>query len=580
MSTGLASALPWIQALGWTLLHFTWQGAVVAAVFAAVRAFLPAAQCHARHAAALGALLVLALCPVATFWLLQPGVVAAAGGAAPLAGGLVAAAGGAAEAAPAVDRLLPWLVLAWIGGVLVVGTRALHQWHHLVRVARRSGQPSLELDALLDSLLLRFGFAGRIRVLVSTRIETPMLVGWLKPVILLPAAVAMGLPRQQLELVLAHELGHLRRLDHLVNLGQALLETLFFFHPAVHWISRELRHERELCCDALVLRQTAGEPREYACALAALEEMRQPGSQLVLAASGGHLLERVRRIVGTPEPLPLREPSTGGRWVIVAACLALGLGLAVQRESGREAHLLVAMPAASWLQPPDLRLLPIATVFGFERPRLRLEVVAEPVEARHAAPATPPMQGNEALALRTRDEPAGVPPVVPAATGAVAAAAAPLAPAPPAASAATAAPPSPAVPPAAPRGSTPPVPRQSLAATAATTPAPAARPVPVRMVAPRFPPLSRSDGDAIEASFAIDARGHVRDIRLAEDGAFARAAERALRQWRFDPATLPADRGVRYTQRFVFAPRSAGDCTPATGSHICRRADGTGRSSD
>jgi TonB family protein len=571
VSAGLASALPWIQALGWTLLHFTWQGALVGAAFAVVRAFLPATQCHARHAAALGALLVLALCPVATFCLLQPGAIAAAAGATPLADGLAAAAGGAVDAMPPVDRLLPWLVLAWIGGVLVVGTRALHQWHHLVRVARRSSQASDELDALLDSLLQRFGFAARIRVLVSTRIETPMLVGWLKPVILLPAAVAMGLPRQQLELVLAHELGHLRRLDHLVNLGQAVLETLFFFHPAVHWISRELRHERELCCDALVLRQTAGEPREYASALAALEEMRQPGSQLVLAASGGHLLERVRRIIGAPEPLPLRDPSTGGRGVIVAACLALGLGLAVQRESGSEAPVLVAMPAASWLQPPDLRLLPLATVFGFERPRLRLEPVVEPADAGGGVPA-PRVYGDEALALRSGDKPAGLPPVVPA----MAAVALPRAPVRRGASAATVVA---SVPPAAPRVAPPPVPRQAVAEVPAANRAPT-RPVPLRVVAPRFPPLSRSEGDAIEASFTIDARGRVRDIRIADEGAFSRAAERALRQWRFDPATLPPDRGLRYTQRFVFAPRSTEDCTPATGSHICRRADAAGHPTD
>src|SRR5690606_32608654 len=148
-------------------------------------------------------------------------------------------------------------------------------------------------DAMLAMLRQRFGIVRSIRVLVSRHIDTPTLIGWVKPVILLPASVALGFPREQIELILAHELGHLRRYDHLVNPAQAVVETLFFYHPVVHWISRDIRNERELCCDALVLRLANGEPREYARTLAALEELRQLPSALALAANGGELLERV-----------------------------------------------------------------------------------------------------------------------------------------------------------------------------------------------------------------------------------------------------------------------------------------------
>src|SRR6185436_16440590 len=98
--------------------------------------------------------------------------------------------------------------------------------------------------------------------------------GWLRPGILLPAAVALGFPAAQIELILAHELGHVRRWDYVVNLVQVVIETVLFYHPVVHWISRELRHEREICCDEMVLRVTRGHPHVYARTLASLEELR------------------------------------------------------------------------------------------------------------------------------------------------------------------------------------------------------------------------------------------------------------------------------------------------------------------
>ena len=184
-------------------------------------------------------------------------------------------------------------------GVSFMIWRAVHQWRSLERIATRLAYRRAEIEEILLRVAKRFGGMPGARVLVSGFIDTPTLIGWFKPVILLPAAVVAGFPREQLELILAHELGHLRRYDHLVNLGQAVIETLLFYHPVVHWISREVRHEREVCCDNLVLRLTDSEPREYARTLAALEEVRQLAPQLSVAASGGMLLDRVRRIVSS-----------------------------------------------------------------------------------------------------------------------------------------------------------------------------------------------------------------------------------------------------------------------------------------
>jgi TonB family protein len=390
-----------------------------------------------------------------------------------------------------------------------------------------------------------------------------MLFGWIKPVVLLPAAVALGFPRHQIELILAHELGHLRRYDHLVNLAQALLETLLFYHPVVHWISGEVRDERELCCDELVLQLTSGEPCEYARTLASLEELRHVAGSLALAANGGELLERVRRIVGMPAPRLSVERRASGRWLLVAFALGAAL-LLVQRIERATDHAFTAPRLAiSWLASLDgARLLPgLAPVDSFRLPRLRLA----PVTIAVAPVAT---QAVAAAAPSTAKE-APVPEAAVSTRSAVATTQAP--------------PPSPMVAPPAPAPATAaPAPQPTeLASIPVAQQVPAVvdtirqrKPVATRTIAPVFPDFARTETGRVEASFIIADDGSVRDIRFAHGsaGAFEHAAERALRQWRFDPATLPADNDIRYTQVFVFEKsRTSGErCILATGSRICR----------
>ncbi len=562
---------PLVQTLGWTLVHFLWQGVVIGAAFAAVRAVLPRARCNARYAVGLVALAALSIWPVVTFIALlpQPPLIDAAVAAASLPGANPVVYAGAAESglAATIDGVLPWLVLLWGSGVLGMAGRALWQWRALTRIARRWAVSNTELDAMLLTLARRFRFMRRVRVLVSERIHTPMLIGWLKPVVLLPTAVALGFPRQQVELILAHELGHLQRYDHLVNLAQALLETLLFYHPVVHWISREVRNERELCCDALVLQVTRGEPTEYARTLASLEEMRQDAS-MVLAATGGDLLERVRRIVGIPAPrLSAAESRGQARWLFAIAALGLVLVTVLRIERAHEVPLITRALAVDWLAASDLRTLPLAALtLPFERPRLRLP----------APVAAPPREdASTTQSAAAAGSAAGMKTVATGAAGAVETAAADMknepvaatsvaaavAPAPmPAAISAKAAP-APAMP-------AHEAPRASIAIS---------KPVATHVVEPRYPSFARHAAGRVEASFSIAADGRVNDIRFAGGGedAFTRAADRALRQWRFDPASLSGDRSMRYTQTFVFAPRdqaggARGDCVQVTGSLICR----------
>jgi TonB family protein len=577
MSALVAEWLPWIQALGWTLVHFLWQGLVVGLAYGAVRALLPKTNCHARHAAGLAALALLALWPLATLVALRPQSVGAdvVGGVITDVAALQAVATGEYDVAALVGSLLPWLVSLWVVGVLVGGWRALRQWHQLAQLARRWAVASPELETMVAALSQRFGFMRKVRVLVSPRVDTPMLIGWLKPVVLLPTAVALGFPRHQLELILAHELGHLRRYDHLVNLAQALLETLLFYHPVVHWISRDVRNERELCCDALVLGLTRGEPREYAQTLAALEELRQVPAAFALAASGGELLERVRRIIGMPAPRLAGGGQGQMRWLFAVALLGAGLMMAL-RVGREDATYTVPALSINWLQLPSSATLPLATLtLPFERPRLRLaepgaRVTASDTPAGPARPALPTLEGREA----TGSAPGPVPTLAPAVASPPVAVAGPEVASTPVraadAGAAFFAPP-------------------AALATARTTPAAdtaapiaTARPVATRIVQPRFPPFAQRAAGRIDASFAIAADGSVTDIRLTEGeagSAFARAAERALKQWRFDPASLtPGDR-ARYTQTFVFAPSKGSgvrdECFKPTGSLVCRDPDDT-----
>jgi hypothetical protein len=146
---------------------------------------------------------------------------------------------------------------------------------------------------LCDALAIRHA----VRLLESAAVQVPAVVGSLRPVILLPVSALSGLTTEQVEMVLAHELAHVRRHDFLLNLLQTVVETLLFFHPAVWWMSRRVRVEREHCCDDLAV-AVCGDPARYARALARLEELRTEPLPLAMAADGGSLLERVRRLAG------------------------------------------------------------------------------------------------------------------------------------------------------------------------------------------------------------------------------------------------------------------------------------------
>lgn len=202
-----------------------------------------------------------------------------------------------------LEPYLSTIVVIWLVGVGLLSARPVAGWWH-VRRLRRDGTSAVSpaVESLLQHAARRLGVRRAVGVLQSTLVKVPAVVGWLQPLVLLPVSVITGLSPRELEAVLAHELAHVCRHDYLVNLLQTLVETLFFYHPAVWWVSHTIREQREECCDDLAL-SVCGDTSLYAAALLAVERLRDANAAPVpaLSAAGGSLLSRIRRIVGRPE---------------------------------------------------------------------------------------------------------------------------------------------------------------------------------------------------------------------------------------------------------------------------------------
>ncbi len=324
------------QAVGWALVHFLWQGALVAAGLAAGLALMKNRSASARYALCVVTLAALVALPVVTaFRSYEPASSITSAPALPRFAGEGAPTPAAQE--PVFQEMVrPWmpsLLAVWLVGVALLSVWHLGGWIQVRRMTRRATRPVDEgWELALIRLRRRLGIEHAVTLLESSMAPVPAVVGWLRPVILVPASAFAGLTPQQLEAILAHELAHVRRHDYLVNLLQAVVETLLFYHPAVWWVSSQVRQERESCCDDLAV-AVCGDRLGYARALAALEGLRTP--RLALGADGGSLLRRIRRLAGAPEGIPEAAGGAPVAWVAGALVLAVLLGGAVFHEGAR-----------------------------------------------------------------------------------------------------------------------------------------------------------------------------------------------------------------------------------------------------
>jgi beta-lactamase regulating signal transducer with metallopeptidase domain/uncharacterized protein involved in exopolysaccharide biosynthesis len=305
-----------MRQVGWMLLHSLWQGALVAMVFVVLRSVLCRRSANLRYLAGCLCLVALVAAPLLTLLIARgpspassPGVSVGAVRAGGAASALSVAGLGRSDARNgrywSLDRgtdffarLAPVLASVWALGVVFSSVRLTRSYWWVRRIRTRDTEP---VDAgwieTLDHLRCRLGVSRPVRLLKSALVEVPTVIGWVRPVILLPAATLAGLTPGQLETILAHELAHVRRLDYVVNAFQCLVEALMFYHPVAWWISRCIREERENCCDDLVI-NVCGDRLGYARVLATLEGLRAELPEWAFAASGGSLLNRIRRLVG------------------------------------------------------------------------------------------------------------------------------------------------------------------------------------------------------------------------------------------------------------------------------------------
>jgi TonB family protein len=301
--------LPLVHALGWTLLHLCWQGALVAIVLWCVLGVLSGRSSRARYGAACLALGLMVALPLATFAHLAADEYRMRAefdsSAVVIDTGMVLQVSAGETTTPwperisaALDQGLPWVLMAWFAGVVLFVVRL----NLGLLVARRmrwvatTAAPT-ELQQAFDAVRRRLGVERAVRLMHSALVQVPTVIGWLRPVVLVPASCLSGLSAMQIEAILAHELAHIRRHDYLVSVLQSVIETLLFYHPAVWWVSRQVRRERECCCDEMAV-AVGGDRLAYARALSVLEERRACTPEFVLGANGGVLTMRIKRLLG------------------------------------------------------------------------------------------------------------------------------------------------------------------------------------------------------------------------------------------------------------------------------------------
>ena len=306
----LLSTSPFLTSLSLTLLHFIWQGLLVAAVLKSALLIFNNNKPQLRYALSALAMSVNLLLPIVTFAIIyqtenlstntfanslalsqfieelrQPDVFFSYN-----------------EFASLLPSLLPYIAISWLTTITLLAGKLSLEIYNVNNLSQQNTiAPSQKLQTRFNELAKKINLTITPRLLLSLKVEVPMAIGWLKPVVLLPASMLSGLSTSQLEMLLLHELAHIRRHDYLVNFCQTLVEILLFFHPAVHWVSKQMRNEREYCSDDIAV-QHCGDAIAYAHTLAETASLCTKAHHhtipdIAMAASGGDLKQRVIRLV-------------------------------------------------------------------------------------------------------------------------------------------------------------------------------------------------------------------------------------------------------------------------------------------
>lgn len=303
---------PYLYSLALTLLHFLWQGALVALALKSVLVVIDKSKSQLRYALASIAMLSNLIFASITFFVVFPTEkvsLAAANSHLPLTtlvnelrqdNTLL----NYQELLPSILAYsLPYIALLWLASVFILASKLVIEVHNVNRLPKNANvQPNDALLTRFNELAKQINLTKAPKLLISLHVDVPMAIGWLKPVVLLPASMVTGLNSAQLEMLILHELAHIRRHDYLVNFIQSIIELLFFFHPAVSWVAKQMRNEREYCSDDIAVKH-CGDPIAYAhtltdtASLCVNRHHQHTIPNMAMAASGGDLKQRVLRLV-------------------------------------------------------------------------------------------------------------------------------------------------------------------------------------------------------------------------------------------------------------------------------------------
>lgn len=369
-----------LHSIAWTLTHSVWQFTLFAALLALGLRLMRGVTSHIRYGLMSATILVMALTPVATYCVVdssaeslkqtaQNAATEAATAASrsqidgtvsfsPVTQNLSYAVECAVVDLPPVpiDSATPGFGANLVGEITSVTQRLVARWMNVILLGWLIGMSLLSIRPLVGwrvTRRLRFcsrtsvpdsvaaaatrvakclGVGRAVEIAQSSLVDVPTVIGWFKPLVLLPASAVSGMTTEQIEAVVAHELAHVRRHDYVVNLFQLAMETVFFFHPAVWWVSHLMRREREECCDDIAVQMT-GDRVGYVKLLVWLEESRNgsaiavPGAfgsaGLGMSARGGSLVGRVRRILSPSD----RSASPMTSVLVVGMVVAVAGGL-------------------------------------------------------------------------------------------------------------------------------------------------------------------------------------------------------------------------------------------------------------
>lgn len=367
---------PLAGAIGWALLHSLWEGAITSGALAATLVAVRSAR--VRYAAACVAMLVMLAGFSVTFFCVMP---EGTRGTSPqrepgMQTWNVSRSVASRDKDLSLASVVPWLAPFWIAGVALIYVRRMAGGVSIRRLRQRGVCSAPEhWQSELARLSAQLRISRPVLLLESCLADVPIVLGHFRPLILMPVGLLTGLPAEQVQTILLHELAHIRRHDYLVNVLQRLVEGLFFYHPAIWWISRVVRVEREDCCDDFAVLMS-GNAHVYASALAALEQRRHAVVEPAVAATGGSVLKRIRRV--------LYPTKTNGAWTpflaatIFITVTAVSLAAWQLEPSQRPSTAALAQNAMSsayskWLQEDVVYIIDDAERAAF----LRLTTDAE-----------------------------------------------------------------------------------------------------------------------------------------------------------------------------------------------------------